>query len=1385
MTTHFDHSSQRKGIKDQASPLATLSKASLLGVLLFGSIHVNAQLVTLHVKNERIPDILNDLRKKAKYSFFYNKNLNLKNYQRTINISKKPLSFVLDQIFEGLPLRYEIANQTIVIRAYNEPTKYVVTNPNNRASIKVLEIGVRGRVIDELGNAVEGVKVENTTTKVFTFTNKNGEFAIPTEHTGRLAFTESGEFYKKEVSFSSPDFISIKMEHVPVSMDSVIVKSNQFKKKDPTKFVDLTNRQYMNLGQVLQGTIPGLSLQYSSASTKKVDEVGIFQHYQNGTTTNIDAYNFMSVEDFLNLKGQTEGQAIINALLQNPHAYDQNGLAQYSLKTSNQITNTLVPQIRGVNSFSSSNQGMLVIIDGFPQDDFPSTYPMTNVESIEVVKDPKELIKWGPKAAGGAILITTKKGNKGVINVNYNANFYYSPATKFNEKRMQLADTKDYLDYMKDYNQTYSTSSLGLNYAQRLLSEYKEAAITQDQFNNSWDSLGNYDNESQIKYLQQNAFSQNHTLSVNGGNQLYKFSFIGNYYGTQSNSLNSNSKAEGFNWNNHFDLLKHKLNIDWLIKYTHTNAKSGYTYNPYDGTLEPWQRLLDNNGNYVYDESTLSPDYNNKILSYGYKDYGVNILQDARLNNTFTSTNLLQTRYNMKWQLLPILNWSTSIYFRGQTTNTNTFYDKESSYGRQMFDKYTDYSGGQLISYLPYGDINHASKNKTKELNIRSGLSLSKTFGKHTISAAIGGGMANVVLRQPGSLTMYGYDKSSKKGTPVLLPASNPEGSINNFFQFLGSNASASSIPYNLIQPSSGDTTITRNLNWNASLSYQFGNRITVNGTYNSVLNPLYGQSNPYSTTSNYTVDATGLIYENRKAHSVVSKMSVSVGGTGMLMPTLPVSYSNSRYYQTNWDNYTIWVSGLNPTQQQGQKTTNIYEKFILDLFSNSIQLNAAFNDQKINGSTSSFTTSSSTASDTSYSTRYMSAGLKAFLRKSAFTLNANYSKSPEGQSQLNGGFNYNITKETYFHSKRISTLELNGSVETISSYQATGMMMGTNVASGGSYSMATNSSFNSLPPKNKNTELHAAIGLNDDKQMFDVRYYNHSTSGLNSYTSSYTDPSTGLSSQTTYSTIINKGVEFFFKTSIIKNKDFHYDVTLNGAYNVNIAHSVPTTAFAANSSYATAKRDGYNVNNIWAFNWAGLDNQGDPQIYDHNGNVTNVLDSATLSNAMVYKGVTNAPWTGGFIHEFGYKQFFARAAITFKWGYLMKRYIPAMNSDADRSVLTKYRWKEAGDEAHTDIAAISLTGNNTYRSFVIENSSNGLLSGNNIRLQEIMCGWSATPLLSHKLGVKSFQVTLQMQNVALWTQNKLHVDPSIVGTNGQIGLPLPKMYSCTLMVGF
>lgn len=109
------------------------------------------------------------------------------------------------------------------------------------------------------------------------------------------------------------------------------------------------------------------------------------------------------------------------------------------MQNSGQPGSTSTLRIRGVTTFNNNNP--IWVVDGVVVDNGGIGYlNQSDIESIEVLKDAASAAIYGTRAAGGVILVTTKKGKSGKLTASYNG-FYgvSSPA-----KKLELLNATEY-----------------------------------------------------------------------------------------------------------------------------------------------------------------------------------------------------------------------------------------------------------------------------------------------------------------------------------------------------------------------------------------------------------------------------------------------------------------------------------------------------------------------------------------------------------------------------------------------------------------------------------------------------------------------------------------------------------------------------------------------------------------------------------------------------------------------------------------------------------------------------------------------------------------------------------------------------------------------------
>lgn len=172
-------------------------------------------------------------------------------------------------------------------------------------------------------------------------------------------------------------------------------------------------------------------------------------------------------------------------------------------------------QLRGTRSFTASGNP-LFLIDGLPGD-YETLNPY-DIESIEVLKDASSTAIYGSAGANGVVIITTKAGKTGKMNVDLNTYVGFNGWSVVPDMRTgndYLQTKRDAYKYVWDATASQWTTEGALWQSEAddetIFGTERYATFKEGQFVN-WPDL----------FLQKNAVTQNYSLSVSGGNEKTK-----------------------------------------------------------------------------------------------------------------------------------------------------------------------------------------------------------------------------------------------------------------------------------------------------------------------------------------------------------------------------------------------------------------------------------------------------------------------------------------------------------------------------------------------------------------------------------------------------------------------------------------------------------------------------------------------------------------------------------------------------------------------------------------------------------------------------------------------------------------------------------------------
>jgi TonB-linked SusC/RagA family outer membrane protein len=334
---------------------------------------------------------------------------------------------------------------------------------------------IEGKAIDELtGEVLAGVSVAVANSSNGTVSDESGRFLL---HVTSLPVTISVKYlgYKQqeiEVYENTEPLTVGLVEDRNLLNEVVVVGYGTQKRKELTGAVASVSRislsqQAISFDKLLGGAVAGLSVTQTSG--------------QPGATSTVRIRGSNSIA------GKNEPLYVIDGFV----LYNDNSATRTGLGGTTS----------GVGG-AGATQGT---IDG-------GLNPLTSInaadiESIDVLKDISATAIYGSRGANGVIIITTKKGKRGVGNVNYSASFGTSQV----RKKLDLLSGDEWAALWTE------TSADGRN-PYDASQPYDVNRLVPKGQTTDWQSA-----------LFQTGTQQNHQISVSGGGNDYRYLISGNY----------------------------------------------------------------------------------------------------------------------------------------------------------------------------------------------------------------------------------------------------------------------------------------------------------------------------------------------------------------------------------------------------------------------------------------------------------------------------------------------------------------------------------------------------------------------------------------------------------------------------------------------------------------------------------------------------------------------------------------------------------------------------------------------------------------------------------------------------------------------------------------
>lgn len=609
--------------------------------------------VSITGQNINLKSVLNQIEKQVDVKFVYSTKVQI-DQKLSLNLQKTKLSSVLNEILNPNSISYEvIENRILLTKSKGESIKSnFQPDKQEYGAIFIDTKTIKGNITDESGSSIPGVNILIKGTNKGVSSNADGSFSLNiAEEKAVLVFSFVG-FVTQEVTAGSRSSINIILVSENKALTEVVVVGyGTARAKDLTGAVATIN----------QNTIKDLPV--ATIDQKMIGQVAGMQIQQ--------------------LSGQPGAGTSV--------------------------------RIRGSGSLGAGNEP-LYVIDGMPysaglnQDFNPLLLINPNdIESISVLKDASSTAIYGSRGANGVIMITTKKGQYGKLQINFSSMTGIQEVPK--KGRPELMNQREFVELQRN---KIDIAVLRAENRKTTVADYPLEYQNIDQL------VGNgtdwYD------LLLQTAPIQEHNLSIQRGTQDSKINASFGYF-KQDGALKFTgverfTSKVGFESNLSKTVTIGGSLLNSLVDQNRTNTNSNRddvigvslwanpVMSPYgaDGQLNPYVRSPQSKYHSAW--SFANPLF---------------VLQNtAQLQKQFQSLGSVF----IDWNILPDLKFKTSL---------NTIYSSS------KFNQYVPSTIG-AANVPPVAGTGRSSNSRSETFDwlIENTLNYNKSIGRHRINAVVG-----------------------------------------------------------------------------------------------------------------------------------------------------------------------------------------------------------------------------------------------------------------------------------------------------------------------------------------------------------------------------------------------------------------------------------------------------------------------------------------------------------------------------------------------------------------------------------------------------------------------------------------------------------------------
>jgi TonB-dependent starch-binding outer membrane protein SusC len=312
--------------------------------------------------------------------------------------------------------------------------------------------------------------------------------------------------------------------------------------------------------------------------------------------------------DVTGATSSVKGEDLMRLPVMTPTQAIQGKVAGVQIISSGRPGSSPSVRIRGTGT-ALAGTATLFVVDGVLTDDI-SNINSSDITNVDILKDASSTAIYGARGANGVVIISTKKGATGKLNINYNNTIGMRSVANL----VPMANATEYANYVSAASgQVISAGDISTNWYKQIL---------------------------------RNAWMQNHNLSLSGGSDKVKNYLSLGYLAEDGIVIKNNFKRFTARMNNDF-VLHEKLKAGIATSFANSadqNVNLGTAYNNAYRAAPLIAAVLDGK----YGNTSLYQNVGNAVL-------------DINNNDDFTKTNRLQAAAFVDYTLLKTITLHTGI----------------------------------------------------------------------------------------------------------------------------------------------------------------------------------------------------------------------------------------------------------------------------------------------------------------------------------------------------------------------------------------------------------------------------------------------------------------------------------------------------------------------------------------------------------------------------------------------------------------------------------------------------------------------------------------------------------------------------------------------------